>query len=164
MPPFDGPRAMLWVTRLPSKARMVPSSIVTGIETTTAFLHSCRTFTRRWSISKMSATRRSCSRAISNGFSRRWDSGASTVVTNAEYRALFDRERDRPARQRAGARRRRDEADAVATRGEPLAVRVAAGERDRDPAGQQVAQAREQPEPLAAAPELDVEPRDRVHL
>ena len=59
----------------------MPSSIVTGIETTTAFLHSCRTFTRRWSISKMSATRRSCARAIWKGFSRRWDSGASTVVT-----------------------------------------------------------------------------------
>ena len=60
----------------------MPSSIVTGIETTTAFLHSWSTFTRRWSISKMSATRRSCWRAIWNGFSRRWDSGASTVVTN----------------------------------------------------------------------------------
>ena len=32
-------------------------------------------------MSKTSATRRSCSRAISNGFSRRCDSGASTDVT-----------------------------------------------------------------------------------
>src|SRR3954453_2453965 len=133
---------------------MLASSIVTGIERTTAFLHSCRTFTRRWSISKMSATRRSCSRAISNGFSRRWDSGASTVVTSGEYRSLLDRERDRPARRRAGARRGRDEADAVAARVEQLTGRVAAGERDRDPAGQQVAQADGQPAPLAAAPQL----------
>src|SRR3954468_8560240 len=93
---------------------MVPSSIVTGIETTTAFLHSCRTFTSRWSISKMSATRRSCWRAIWNGFSRRWDSGASTVVTKTEYRSLLDAERDRPDGRRAVARGGRDEAHAVA--------------------------------------------------
>src|SRR3954471_21919959 len=164
MPPLDGPRAMLCVTRYPSKASIEPSSIVTGIETTTAFLHSCRTFTRRWSISKMSATRRSCCRAIWKGFSRRWDSGASTVVTSAEYRGLSNRERDRPAGERAGARRGRDEADAVAPRVEAVAVRVAPGEGDRAAAGQQVAQPREQAEPLAAAPQLDVQARDRVHL
>src|SRR4051794_9276609 len=138
--------------------------MVTGIETTTAFLHSCKTFTRRWSISKMSATRRSCCRAIWKGFSRRWDSGASTVVTKAEYRSLLDRERDRADGRRARARRRRDETDAVAAGVEAVAVRVAAGEADRDAAGQQVAQSREQAEPLAAAPELDVQPGDRAHL
>src|SRR5690242_10407196 len=123
--------------------------MVTGIETTTAFLHSCRTFTRRWSISKMSATRRSCSRAISNGFSRRWDSGASTVVTGAaprsksrwkpaEYRALLDAEPDRSRRGRAIAGRRRDELDAVRAARKHGAVRAASGEAEGDPAGQQV--------------------------
>ena len=74
------------------------------------------------------------------------------------------RERDRPAWSAGLARRDRDQPHAVAAGVEQGAVRVAAGEADRDAAGQQVAQAREQAEPLAAAPELDVEPRDRVHL
>ncbi len=43
MPPFEGPRATLWVTRKPVKIRTEPSSIVVGIETSTAFLHSERT-------------------------------------------------------------------------------------------------------------------------
>src|SRR5262245_1985522 len=174
MPPLDGPRAMLCVTRYPSNAWIVPSSIVTGIETTTAFLHSWRTFTRRWSMLKMSATRRSCSRAISNGFSRRWDSGASSVVTEAprsencckraEYRSLLDAERDRLARRRAVARRERDQAHLIATVLQHIAARAASGEADRDPPGEQVAQASQQADPLLSPPELDVEPRDRVHL
>jgi hypothetical protein len=45
IPPFDGPRAMLWVTRYPSKTSMWPSSIVTGMATVTAFLHFERTLT-----------------------------------------------------------------------------------------------------------------------
>src|SRR5512146_872807 len=174
MPPFDGPRAMLWVTRYPSKAWIVPSSIVTGMETTTAFLHSWRTFTRRWSISKISATRRNCSRAISNGFSRRWVSGASTVVTEAprletrckraEYRTLLDAKCDRPARRRPVARREGDQPYLVAAGLEHRPRGGAPGQADRHPARQQVAQPGEQAEPPLAAPELDVEPRDRVHL
>src|SRR5919201_4946713 len=152
MPPLDGPRAMLCVTRKPSKAWIVPSSIVTGTETTTAFLHSWRTFTRRWSMSKISATRRSCSRAIWNGFSRRWDSGASTVVTRAPPQVvswaktaakLPDPEADRPAHHRPARRRDSGEADPVGPRGQQLAVGVAAGEPDRHLAGQHIAEARE---------------------
>src|SRR6185503_7318687 len=37
MPPFDGPRAMLWVTRYPVNARTEPSSSDVGIDTSTAF-------------------------------------------------------------------------------------------------------------------------------
>src|SRR2546430_9959289 len=99
---------MLCVTRYPSRAWMLPSSIVTGTETTTAFLHSCRTLTRLGSTPNSSATRRSCSLAMSYGFSRRCDSGTSSVVTDApsalgrwesrrkwrtEYTKLLDRER-----------------------------------------------------------------------
>src|SRR5215510_1383449 len=166
MPPLDGPRAMLCVTRYPSNAWIVPSSIVTGIETTTAFLHSCRTFTRRWSMSKMSATRRSCSRAIWNGFSRRWDSGASSVVTEAprsetcckraEYRPLLDAERERLARGRAVARGEGDQPHLIAPGLQHIAAWAAPGEADRDPAGQEVAQAREQADPPLGPPELDV--------
>ena len=65
MPPFDGPRAMLWVTRYPSKTSMWPSSIVTGMETVTAFLHFERTLTRLSSMLKALATLRSWSCAIS---------------------------------------------------------------------------------------------------
>src|SRR6187399_1208277 len=57
--------------------------MTTGIETTTAFLHSCRTAIRFGSILNESATRLSCCCAISNGFSRRWETGASTVVTES---------------------------------------------------------------------------------
>src|SRR5262245_57007656 len=174
MPPLDGPRAMLCVTRYPSNAWIVPSSIVTGIETTTAFLHSCRTFTRRWSMSKMSATRRSCSRAIWNGFSRRWDSGASSVVTEAprsetcckraEYRPLLDAEPDRLAGRPAVARGVRDQPHLIAAGLQDIAARPAPGEADRNPAGQEVAQAGEQADLVFVAPELDVELRDRVDL
>src|SRR5215510_8804891 len=171
MPPFDGPRAMLCVTRYPSNAWIVPSSIVTGIETTTAFLHSWRTLTRRWSMLKISATRRSCSRAISNGFSRRWDSGASIVVTEAprletcckraQYRSLLDAKCDRPARGRALTRRQRDEPHLIAPRLQHVAAGASAGEADRDATGQQFTEAREQSDPLLAAPELHVELRHR---
>src|SRR5919201_5760666 len=83
MPPFDGPRAMLWVTLYPSKTCVVPSSIATGIETPTAFLHFSRTLTRFGSIANVFATLCSCAFAMSYGFSRRCEIGASTVVTCA---------------------------------------------------------------------------------
>src|SRR5438046_9486827 len=76
------------------------------MDTDTAFLHSWRTLTRFGSIAKTWATRRNCSRAISNGFSRRCETGTSTVVTSAPFRpqigtfrarlSLLDREGDRP--------------------------------------------------------------------
>src|SRR6476469_6435921 len=87
MPPLDGPRATLCVTRCPWKTRVEPSSIATGTDTDTAFLQSCSTLTRFGSITKACATRRSCSRAISNGFSRRCETGASTVVTYTPFSA-----------------------------------------------------------------------------
>src|SRR6266542_1956309 len=152
---------------------MLPSSIVTGAETMIAFLHSCRTLTSRWSMSKISATRRSCSRAIWNGFSRRWDSGASTVVTRSPPQALSwaktaaklqDPEADRPAQDRPARRGDRGEPDPVAPALEPVAVGVAAGQPDRDLAGQHVAEAREQTEAPATAEELDVEPQERLDV
>ena len=59
IPPFEGPRAMLCVTRKPSNAWISPSSITTGIETATVFLHCSRTRTRFSSIWNSRATRRS---------------------------------------------------------------------------------------------------------
>src|SRR5689334_4442455 len=81
MPPFDGPRATLWVTRYPSKTSTRPSSIVTGIETTTAFLHFESTLTRLSSMLKALATLRSCSCAISYGFSRRCETDSWIEAT-----------------------------------------------------------------------------------
>src|ERR1700675_2406554 len=77
MPPFDGPRAMLCVTRKPWNTPVDPSSMDTGIETSTAFLHWERTRIRFGSSAKISPTRRSCVFASSNGFSRRWDSASA---------------------------------------------------------------------------------------
>src|SRR5256885_15310543 len=87
MPPFEGPRATLWVTRYPWNTRVVPSSIETGTETESPFLHSCRTLTRFGSIANVSATFLSWDLAISKGFSRRCETGASTVVTSAPFSA-----------------------------------------------------------------------------
>ena len=56
----------------------MPSSIVTGIETSTAFLHFSRTLIRFGSIPNVCPTLRSCWRASSSGFSRRCV-GASAV-------------------------------------------------------------------------------------
>src|ERR1051326_2918014 len=53
--------------------------MLTGTETSIDFLHSPSTAMRLESISNVVPTRRSCSRASSNGFSRRWD-----VVTTAD--------------------------------------------------------------------------------
>src|SRR3954453_24151665 len=83
MPPLDGPRATLWVQRKPSKTRTEPSSILVGIETATHFLHSRRTFSMLPSMPSWAAVWRNWVRAISHGFSLRWDEGASTMVTTA---------------------------------------------------------------------------------
>src|SRR5262245_5330913 len=60
---------------------MCPSSIVTGMATVTAFLQFERTLTRSSSMLNARATLRSCSWAISKGFSRRCETDASTAVT-----------------------------------------------------------------------------------
>src|ERR687883_1351772 len=154
MPPLEGPRATLCVTRKPSKTWVPPSSIRTGIETATDFLHSWRTLTRLASMSKTSATRRSCSRAIANGFSRRCDSGASTDVTGAaplpdaenarfarrkraEYTPSPDPEHDRADRARAGLGRLRDHAELVEPAREARAGGAAAGEPEMETAGEE---------------------------
>src|SRR5713101_83014 len=87
MPPFEGPRATLCVTRYPWKTCVLPSSIETGTETASAFLHSWRTLTRLGSIANVAATFLSCDLAISKGFSRRCETGASTVVTSTPFSA-----------------------------------------------------------------------------
>ena len=65
---FEEPRVRSF---LAANARTVPSSSEVGIETSTAFLHSWSTSTRRSSMPNVSATLRSCSCASENGFSRR---------------------------------------------------------------------------------------------
>src|SRR5437868_13744427 len=65
--------------------------MLTGTETSTAFLHAPRTATRFGSMSNASATRRSWLRAISNGFSRRCETPASTVVTGVSFSEVDSR-------------------------------------------------------------------------
>src|SRR5437588_3398204 len=173
MPPFDGPRATLCVTRYPWKTRVVPSSMVTGIDTDTAFLHSWRTLTRFGSIAKTFATRRSCSRAISNGFSRRCETGASTVVTSTPFSAqigtfrlglrslLLDRERHGFDGRRSSVGAVRKQAQLVSASRENCAGRVAPGDAERVAAGQHVAQAREQSYTSSlVTPQLEVQSRE----
>src|SRR5205085_828431 len=169
MPPFDGPRATLCVTRYPWKTRVVPSSIATGTETTSAFLHSCKTLTRFGSIANVSATRRSCCFAMSYGFSRRWETGASTVVTCTPLaaqmgrflpgrRTLLDREGHRPNGRTAPVGGIGDQLERVVTRWKEGPRRVATGHAVRIPARQHVAHASEQPDASAGrAPQLEVE-------
>src|SRR5918911_2226741 len=179
MPPFDGPRATLCVTRYPSKTCTEPSSIPTGIETTTAFLHSDRTLTRFESISKTSATRRSCSRAMSYGFSRRCETGASIVTCRslssrkrlfarekrAEYTPLSDSERNRPACRGASGGRHSDDAELVGAAGERRSGGAAAGDPELEPSREDVAEPRQEGEADAArVPERDVEPLERLDL
>src|SRR6266550_8989850 len=149
---------------------MLPSSIDTGTETTTAFLHSCSTLTRFGSTANSSATRRSCSLAMSYGFSRRCDSGSSSVVTDApsalgrwknrckwgaEYRTLCDRERHLAEGRAAVVGRERDQREGVVAGGQRVPVRVATGQAERVTAGQQVAHANKQAEvPVGSARQL----------
>src|SRR5712691_1432450 len=144
MPPFDGPRATLCVTRYPWKTWVLPSSIETGTETASAFLHSCRTLTRFGSIPNVSATFLSCDLAISKGFSRRCETGASTVVTSAPFsaqmgtflagpgrRSLLDRETDCPGRRRTRIGRERHQPELIFAALEHGACRVATGHPER---------------------------------
>src|SRR6266508_6187073 len=64
---------------------MEPSSMRVGIETATDFLQFERTLIRFGSMLNVSPTRRSCCRAISNGFSRRCETWVSTADTCAPY-------------------------------------------------------------------------------
>ena len=127
MPPFDGPRATLCVTRQPVKTCTEPSSIVVGIETSTAFLHSPRIATRSSSIPNTSATFRSCCWAIRNGFSVRWSHARRRAY--AVRRPTLSGRRSCARLGGAGQRRPGDEADLVAARRERRAARAAAGER-----------------------------------
>ena len=102
---------------------------------------------------------------MSNGFSRRWDSGASTVVTRSLLGlGLLDAELDHFSRHRAAGCRHGDELDPVAAGGKAVPVGVAPGQADRDLAGKDVAQARQEAEPLSAPPQVDVEFRERLDL
>src|SRR5919201_706404 len=153
MPPFDGPRATLCVTRWPWNTCVVPSSIATGTDTDTAFLHSWRTLTRFGSIANACATRRNCSRAISKGFSRRCETGASTVVTSAPFSAqigtfwlglrslLLDREGHGFDGRRPAGGAVREEAQLVRAARQNGAGGVAPGDAERVATGKHVAQA-----------------------
>src|SRR5882724_2106197 len=177
MPPFEGPRATLCVTRYPWNTRVVPSSIDTGTETESAFLHSCRTLTRFGSIANVSATFLSCDLAISNGFSRRCETGASTVVTSAPFSAqmrafllllggvsLLDRETDRSDRRRPGLGREGHQPELVVAFGQDGPCLVATGHPERIATRQDIAQARQQSDAAALrAPQLEVEAGQRQH-
>src|ERR1051326_677293 len=170
MPPFDGPRAMLCTTRKPVNPSVLPSSIETGIATSTAFLHSCRTLMRFWSIPKTSPTSLSCSRAIWKGFSRRCDTASVAATTlsfrrmRGEYTCLFDRELDHGNACRAGQTRHCRHAKSVPTLGQCVARRGATGEAERVATGQQIAQCGERPELVTSAVEqIEREQRDGLH-
>src|SRR5215471_8063336 len=106
----------------------------TGTETSTAFLHEPRTLTRLPSRPNVSATRRSCSRAISNGFSCRCEAGASTEVTRPEYTtASAEAERKASDRRRTGLDRIGDEPQDVVARRQRLAARPPPREPERVP-------------------------------
>src|ERR687888_2716058 len=148
--------------------------MATGIDTDTAFLHSWRTLTRFGSIAKTFATRRNCSRAISNGFSRRCETGASTVVTSTPFsrksghfpggRSLLDREGDRPDGGCAAVRAVGHEAQLVRPARQDGAGRVAAGQAEGVAPRQHVPEAGEQADASSlGAPQVEVEPCERLH-
>ena len=151
---------------------------MTGIETSTDFLHRSRTLIRFGSIANVSPTRRSCSRAISYGFSRRWvgtsavvirllpawlgrwragvyASGEGAVSESGSRRPPPRRARRAAGRRRAACRRR---AASVPPRGprpvSPNAYRPGSTSRSRAST----------PSRSPAAPQLHVEPRDRTQL
>src|SRR5438270_1016295 len=134
--------------------------MLTGTETSTAFLHAPRTATRFGSMSNASATRRSWLRAISKGFSRRCETPASTVVTGVSFSEVDSRIRvyDRssegkselsPARRPAVRRVGEDDGHVPAWR-KRGAAGAAAGEPERVHAREHVADAREETEARAA--------------
>src|SRR5258705_10227009 len=164
MPPFDGPRATLCVTRKPWKTSVVPSSSATGTETSTAFLHVPSTRTRLSSMPKVAATRPSCAFAISNGFSRRCEIGACTVVTEWRvYGPSPEAEPEAPPARVPGLHRIGDHPEHVVARGQQLAVRATAREAEGVAAREHVPEPRERADPRSVGPpEHDVEPRHRA--
>src|SRR6187455_2341244 len=143
----------------------------TGIETSTLFLHSCNTFTRFCSMPKTSATRRSWSRAMSNGFSRRCETGAR-VDTDVSFLQgvcgailLLDGEADELPAGGAGKARDRGDADAVLPLAERVAGRAAPGQSEGVLAGEQVAEADERAELRSVgAHEVELQQRDGLNL
>src|SRR2546423_5618001 len=176
MPPFDGPRATLCVTRQPVNTRTEPSSIVVGIVTSTAFLHSPSTPTRSSSMPKVSATFRSCSCASRNGFSLRWLARCWSKAEAPFASSFFGpsalrpssglyREGDAGPARCTASRRPGDEPELVAAGRERRAGPRAPGDAELVGAGEQVALAREQPDECAGGGvEQHVEARDRLDL
>src|SRR5438067_5249557 len=149
----------------------LPSSIRVGIDTSSAFLHSCRTFTSCGSTSNAAATLRSCSRTFSNGFSLRCDSGAPSAVTGRLlsgcrlYDWLLDREGQGDAHRLPRQDRPRDDLKPIRPRRQPCPLRVAAGDAEGEPPRQHVTEAPDDAEPTAvAADEPDLDARDRLDL
>src|SRR5919204_1535571 len=148
------------------------------MDTTSAFLHSCRTLTRFGSIANVCATLRNCCFAISYGFSLRCETGASTVVTEPTPfclqsgwfstragRSLLDSEVDHTHRRFPSDGRICDEAQRVIAGRQDRAGRIAAGHADRIAAGKHVAHPREQTDaPARWAPELQIDERERSHV
>src|SRR5882757_7918342 len=116
----------------------------TGTDTSTAFLHAPSTRTRLSSMPKVAATRPSCAFAISNGFSRRCEIGASTVLTEWRvYGPSAESERETPDARVPGLHRvGHDPEDVVAGR-QALAVGASAREAERVPPRQHVPEPRE---------------------
>src|SRR5262245_41188591 len=166
MPPLDGPRAMLCVTRKPSKVVIEPSSIRVGTDTDTAFLALDRTLMRFGSMPNVSPTSFSCCCASAKGFSRRWEAGASTVGTAAPCSfamgvRLFHCEADGAPCGLAAGGGPREEPELVAACAQTRAVGPSAREPECVLPRQHVAQSGEQPERLSVlVVQEDVEPTD----
>src|SRR2546423_13493790 len=145
------------------------------MDTDTAFLHSWRTLTRLGSIAKTFATRRNCWRASSNGFPRRCETGASTVVTSTPFsaqmgpfwlgeRSLLDREGARPDGRRPAVRPVREQTQLVAAAREYGTGGITPRDAEGVAARQHVAQPGEQPDASPRrAPQLEVESGKRQH-
>src|SRR5205809_5265350 len=116
---------------------------------------------------------------MSNGFSRRCETGASSEVTGAapfgsapkvrcplaEYTPLSDRETDPADRSRARCGRVRDHLEPVRAAVEAGPRRAPAGQPELVAPGEDVAQPGEEPEPCSLlVPERDVEPVERLDL
>src|SRR5258708_25955001 len=119
----------------------------TGIDTSTAFLQPPSTRTRFASMSKAVATRWSWSRAMSYGFARRCEVGASTVVTGVERdcrgeytQGSLEGERQPAHAQRAPFDGVRDHPHDVAAGGQKLPVGPTAGDAERVAPWEHVAQ------------------------
>src|SRR5437867_8184514 len=156
MPPFDGPRATLCVTRKPSKTRREPSSIRAGTPTSTHFFTPDRTLIRFGSKEKTSPTSRSWARASSGGFSRRCDGDWVALIVRLRRRSRApsirrhrvespDVESDRPSFDLVGDRCRL-EADRVRARRQPPTAWAPPREPEGVLPGQQVSDARDRPE------------------